>query len=128
MVDLIYPDESYAITGACFNVYKEMGCGFLEPVYQECLALEFEHQQIPYEAEKQLSLEYRGYPLKQTYRLDFLCYGKIIVEVKAVSKLVDEHRAQVLNYLNAGKLKLGLLINFGHYPKLEHQRIALTQR
>src|SRR3972149_1277110 len=81
-------------TGACFNVYKAMGCGFLENVYQECLEIEFEDQGIPFESYKELKLIYRDKQLKQTYKPDFVCYDKIIVEIKAVSNLVDEHEAQ----------------------------------
>lgn len=122
---LLFKDESYNIIGACFNVYKNKGCGFLESVYQECLEIEFTHQRVPFIAQKELNLEYRGKKLKQTFKPDFLCYDKIILEIKAVSSLIDEHRAQVLNYLNATGLKLGLLVNFGHYPKIEHERIIL---
>ncbi len=122
--DLLFQKESYAIVGACFEVYKEKGCGFLEPVYQECLEIGFDAQGIPVIAQKLLALTYRGRTLKQTYKADFICYDKIIVELKAVSDLIDEHRAQVINYLNATSLQLGLLINFGHYPKLQYERIA----
>lgn len=125
MGDLIYKDECYNIIGACFSVYKDKGCGFLESVYQECLELELNYCNIPFEAQKQLSLSYRNKVLKQTYKADFICYDKIIVELKAVSHLADEHRAQLLNYLNATDMKLGLLINFGHYPKIEYERIVL---
>lgn len=127
MSDILYKEESYAIIGACFNVYKDKGCGFLEGVYQECLEIEFEYQRISFVAQQQLSLEYRGRKLKHVYLPDFICYGGIIVELKAVSKLIDEHRAQVLNYLNACQMQLGLLVNFGHYPKLEYERIANTR-
>lgn len=135
--DLLYPEESYAILGACFSVYREHGCGFLEAVYQECLEIEFEHMGIPFQAQRELRLAHRGRQLRQSYQPDFICFDKIILEIKAVSKIIDEHRAQVLNYLNAtrnapeyaaaGGIKLGLLINFGHHPKIEHQRFALTQ-
>lgn len=125
MPEIIYPDESYAIIGACFNVSKEKGCGFLEPVYQECLEIECEFQRISFEPQKKLQLSYRGRVLKHTYEPDFVCHGKIIVEIKAVSKLIDEHRAQVLNYLHATGFKLGILVNFGHHPKLEYERIVL---
>ncbi len=126
MPKLIYPDESYAIIGACFNVYKHKGCGFLEPVYQQCTEIEFEYQTIPFSAQKRMKLTYRGRTLKRTFKPDFVCYDKIIIELKAVSHLIDEHRAQVINYLNATGMQLGLLINFGHYPKLEYERIILT--
>lgn len=122
---LIYKEESYQIVGACFDVYKTMGNGFLEPVYQECLEIEFIRQKIPYVTQKELSLSYRNQVLKQKYKPDFICYDKIIVEIKAVDKIADEHRAQILNYLNASGYKLGLLINFGHYPKIENERFVL---
>lgn len=111
--------------GACFEVYKEKGCGFLESVYQECLELEFGLQSIPFVAQQEHLLAYKGQPLKQTFRSDFVCFGNIIVELKAVKALADEHRAQVLNYLNATGYRLGLLINFGGHPKLEWERIVL---
>lgn len=125
--ELIFKDECYSIVGACFEVYKDKGCGFHEPIYQECLAIEFEHARVPAIALPGLSLEYRGRILTQKYFPDFVCYGKIIVELKAVAKLSDEHRAQVLNYLKAGSFNLGLLINFGHHPKLQYERIVKTQ-
>lgn len=127
MEDLIYKDEAFKIMGACFEVYKNKGCGFLEPVYQECLEIELELQGVPFISQKSLTLEYKGRRLKQTYEPDFICYDKIIMEIKAVSQLADEHRAQVINYLNATDHKLGLLVNFGHYPKLEWERIAHTR-
>ena len=127
MTGIIYKNESYAIIGACFEVYNEKGCGFLELVYQECLGIEFEHQRIPAIAKPSLTLSYRGRILKQTYEPDYVCFGKIIVELKAVSALTDEHRAQLLNYLHATGFELGLLVNFGHYPGLEYERIAKTQ-
>jgi GxxExxY protein len=107
-------------------VYKDKGCGFLEAVYQECLEIEFEYQGIPFLSQQEQKLNYRHRELKQGFKPDFVCYDKIIVELKAVSGLVEEHRAQVLNYLNATGMKLGLLINFGHYPKLEYERLILT--
>jgi len=124
MTELIYKKESYKIIGACFEVYKDKGCGFLEAVYQECLKIEFEHQKIPFLFEPLIQLEYRGKVLEQYFKPDFVCYDKIIVELKAVSKLIDEHRGQTLNYLNATKFDLGLLVNFGHFPKLEYERLG----
>ena len=125
---LIYKDESYGIVGACFTVYKDKGCGFLEPVYHECLEIEFEFQPIPFLSKLPQTLQYRGRTLIQTFTPDFLCYGKIILEIKAVSALTDEHRAQLLNYLSATGCKLGLLVNFGHYPKLEYERLLSRQK
>ncbi len=118
------PTKLLAPVLKCTN---DKGCGFLEPVYQECLEIEFELQRIPFAAQKLLSLSYKGRSLKQKYGPDFICYDKIILEIKAVSALIDEHRAQVLNYLNATGYQLGLLVNFGHYPKLEWERIANTK-
>ena len=124
---LIYKDESYKILGACFEVYKEKGCGLLEAVYQECLEIELNLCNIPFSSQAALTLYYKGRKLKQTYLPDFECYEKIIVEIKAVKELCDEHRAQVFNYLWATGFQLGLIVNFGHYPKLEYERIVLTQ-
>ncbi|MCA9132757.1 MAG: GxxExxY protein [Planctomycetales bacterium] len=121
---LLYKDESYAIVGACFEVYKDKGCGFLEPIYQECLALQFALAGVPFVAQPELRLEYKGRRLTQKYVPDFICFEKIIVELKAVKSLCDEHRAQVHNYLKATELRLGLLVNFGFYPKLEWERIV----
>jgi len=125
MPEIIYRDESYAIMGACFEVYKEKGHGFVEPVYQECMEIELASRDIPFEAQKALPLDYKGTPLKHSYIPDLVCYGKIIVELKAVSALTDEHRAQVLNYLKATGYRLGILVNFGHHPKLQHERLVL---
>ena len=125
MVEILFKEESYSIIGACFNVYKDKGCGFLEPVYHECCEIEFAFQKIPFLSQTELELTYRGQILRQRYKPDFICFQKIIVELKAVSALADEHRAQLLNYLNATKMKLGLLVNFGHHPKLEFERIVL---
>jgi GxxExxY protein len=111
--------------GACFAVYKEKGSGFLESVYQECLEIEFADKKIPFKAQLPLALTYKGKPLKSKFTPDFICYDKIVVELKAVSGLNDEHRAQVQNYLRATNFKLGLLVNFSHYPKLEYERIVL---
>jgi GxxExxY protein len=123
-MDVVYKEESYRIIGACFEVYKERGCGFLEAVYQECLEIELGIQGIPFVVQPELVLSYKGTRLKQTYKPDFVCFEKIIVELKAVSGLADEHRAQVHNYLRATGVKLGLLVNFGHHPLLEWERIV----
>lgn len=125
MTELIYKEESYKIIGACFEVYKEMGCRFLEPVYQECLEKELTLQGIPFDAQKIVELNYKGQKLDKIYKPDFLCFDKIIIEIKAVSKLNNEFRAQIINYLNATNMRLGLLINFGYFPKIEHERYVL---
>jgi GxxExxY protein len=122
MNDLVYPEESYKIMGACFEVYREKGCGFLEAVFHECLELELDLQRIPFAAQKSLRLEYKGRQLKRGYVADFVCFDKLLIEIKAVSRLADEHRAQVLNYLTATGYRLALLVNFGHHPKLEWER------
>jgi GxxExxY protein len=121
---IIYRDESYRIMGACFEVYREKGCGFVEPVYQECLEIELGLQQIPFVPKAELRLTYKGRTLDQVYQPDFLCFEKIVLEIKAVKELANEHRAQVHNYLKATGHRLGLLVNFGHYPKLEYERIV----
>ena len=126
MTELIYKEECFRIVGALFEVYNEKGCGFLESVYQECVEIEFEFQSIPFIAQPELRLSYRGRQLKQTFKPDFILFGKIILELKAVGSIVNEHRAQVLNYLNASKYQLGVLVNFGSYPKLEWERMVKT--
>jgi len=125
---LIWKDERYAILGACFAVYKDKGCGFLEPVYHECLEIELDLQGILFLSKPPQTLQYRGRTLVQTFTPDFICYNKIILEIKAVSALVNEHRAQLLNYLNATGCELGLLVNFGHYPGLEYERLVTRQQ
>ena len=124
-MEMIYKDEAYAIQGACFEVYKTLGVGFLESVYQEALACEFELRKLPFQEQRELSLQYKGVPLNQTYKPDFICFDKVIVEIKAVSKLTHEHEAQLCNYLKITNIRLGLLVNFGHYPKLEIKRFVL---
>lgn len=109
---VLFKEESFVIQGAIYDVYREMGNGFLEAVYQECLAVEFRRRQIPFEAQKNLSLTYRGEPLQQMYRADFVCFSAIVVELKAVKEFAPEHKAQMLNYLKATGLHLGLLANF----------------
>lgn len=122
---IMYKDESFAIQGAIFEVCRVMGSGFLEAVYQECLAMEFNRRQIPFKAQIEMPLIYKNEPLCQTYRADFICFEKIILEIKAIKDIGDEHRAQVFNYLKATNFRLGLLVNFGHYPKATIERIVL---
>ncbi len=122
--EIFYKEESYKIVGACFEVYKDKGTGFLEGVYQECLMLEFKKRRIVFQEKPKLELYYKGIKLEKTYEPDFICYDAIILELKAVKKLSPEHRAQVINYLKATRCRLGLLINFGHYPQLEHERLV----
>lgn len=125
MTTLVHEKETYAILGACFEVYREKGCGFLEAVYQECLMIEFELRGISARPLVELPLTYKGRQLKKTYVADFICFDKVLVELKAVSALADEHRAQVQNYLHATGLRAALLVNFGHFPKVEHERYVL---
>ena len=120
--EILFKEESFKIVGACFEVYNQLGHGFLEAVYQECLAMEFRDQGIPFIEHPQLKLCYKTKSLKQTYQPDFLCFDKIIVEIKSAKNLSDEHRAQVINYLKATGKILALLVNFSHYPKLESER------
>ena len=122
MGELLFEEETGKILGACFEVYKQMGCGFLESVFQECLGIEFELQGIPAVPQMGLRLTYKDRELKQVYRPDFLCHEKIVVELKAVSTLTEEHEAQVINYLHATSYRVGLLVNFGHFPGLQFKR------
>ncbi|UDF03615.1 GxxExxY protein [Asticcacaulis sp. AND118] len=125
MTDILFKNESYAIQGAIFEVNKEMGAGFLEAVYQECLTHEFRIRGIPHVAQKSLNLSYKGFALDQIYLADFVCYDSIIIELKVTQSLADIHRAQLMNYLKATGLKLGLLVNFGTHPKAQIERIVL---
>lgn len=125
-MNLIYREEVYAIIGACFEVYNEMGSGFLEDVYQEALERELESRSIPFEAKPKLPIYYKGKLLTKKYEPDFVLYSKIIMEIKAVKALTDEHRAQLQNYLKASNFKVGLLVNFGKPGALEYERIVRT--
>ena len=122
---ILYEAESYKIMGACFEVHNKMGRGFLEAVYQECLEMEFTARGIPFVPQRELPIVYKGRRLVQFYKADFVCYDKIIVEVKAVSRLVDEHRAQAIHYLKATGMKLGILVNFCAAPELDYERLVL---
>ena len=124
MDNLVFADEVYAIQGAIFEVYKTLGSGFLEGVYQEALELELASRGIPYKAQPDITISYKGTQLRQTYRADIICYESIILELKAVKQLLPEHSAQLFNYLRATDMKLGLLVNFSHYPGAEIKRIA----
>ena len=122
---LLYREEIYRIQGAVFEVYRAMGAGFLEAVYQECLALELARRGVAFAAQRPVSLDYKGVRLRQTYTPDFVCFEKIILELKAVRQIAPEHRAQSLNYLRATGFRLALLINFGATPRVEIERFAL---
>lgn len=120
---LLYPQESYKINGAIYEVHKNLGPGLLEKVYQEALEKEFEIQDIPFEREKAFSIVYKGEELEQKYIADFVCYDKIVVELKAVEELLPIHTAQVINYLSITGLKLGLLVNF-NCRRIKPERIV----
>lgn len=124
--ELIYKDEVYRIVGAAMNVSRELGCGFLEAVYQEALEMEFADCNVPFEPQKRIIISYKNRMLKREYVADFLCYNKIIVEIKAIKSITGIEEAQLLNYLKATELPLGLIINFGH-PKMEWKRYANTK-
>ena len=126
MESVLYKSESYNIVGALYAVHNELGCGFLEPVYQEALEIELRSQGIPFEREKEFDVFYKSEKLDKKYRVDFLCYNKIIVELKAVTEMWPEFQAQTLNYMKMAKIKLGLLVNFG-LPKLDIQRLVRLQ-
>ena len=126
MNKLIYEEESYQIRGTCFEVYKEMGPGFLEAVYQECLEREFSRRGVPFISQQELTIQYKGEPLRQTYKPDFLCWNKIIIEIKSAKAIAPEHQSQLMNYLRATGMKLGFLVNFGSHPKIQIDRIVFN--
>lgn len=125
MGQIIYKEEAYAIQGALYAVHRELGCGFMERVYQEALVYEFQMRGIPYEREKEISIIYKGRIIGMPYRADFVCYGKILVELKSAQELTDIHRAQIINYLKVSKLKLGLLVNFGETSVITERFVNL---
>ncbi len=125
MTEILFKEECYAIQGAAFEVYREMGCGFLEAVYQECLERELNLSKIPFVAYPKLQLTYKVIPLEKTYQPDLICYDSIIVELKAVKEIAADHQAQILNYMKATEIQLGLLINFGSHPKATVNRYVL---
>jgi GxxExxY protein len=121
-MEFYYKTESYAINGAAMRVYNVLGPGFVEPIYQEALEIELQRRNIPFIREPEIEIYYDGVKLKKRFRPDFICYDKIIVELKAVMELDDWNRVQVYNYLKATKMKVGLLYNFGHSEGLEYER------
>jgi GxxExxY protein len=124
--DLILKDEVYRIVGAAMNVSNNLGCGFLEAVYQEVLGIELSDDNIPFEAQKSIAITYKDRILKKEYIADFLCFGNIIIEIKAIKKITEVEEAQIINYLKATRLPLGLIINFGG-KKMEWERYANTK-
>ncbi|MDR1632758.1 MAG: GxxExxY protein [Dysgonamonadaceae bacterium] len=121
-----FEEETYKIIGAAMEVHRELGCGFLEAVYQEALELEFQTKNIPYEREKRLKIYYKGKELSKFYVADFVCFDSIIVETKALSGITNEHYSQIINYLKATKIEIGLLINFGE-KSLTNKRVILDK-
>ena len=127
MAEIIYREESFVIMGACFEVYNRTGPGFPEAIYQECMEIEMEYRKIPFVAQAQVSIDYRDRTLRKIFQPDFICYSRIVLEIKAVSELNNEARSQVHSYLKATGYRLGLLVNFGHVPNLEYERIVRWQ-
>ena len=122
---LLLEEESYLIRGAIFEVYKTLGAGFLESVYQEALEVELGAMNVPYKSQPEITISYKGRSLNKTYRADIVCYDSIILELKAVKQLLPEHMAQLQNYLRATKVRLGFLVNFGNSTGVEIKRIAM---
>ena len=122
-MELIYENETYQIIGAAMGTHRELGCGFLEAVYKEALEIEFKVRNIPYQKEVKLDIYYKEQLLNKYYMADFICFDKVIVEVKALSELTPEHESQLINYLTATRLKTGLLLNFGK-KNLEYKRMV----
>lgn len=128
MSKLILENETGAIIGACYEVYRDKGSGFTEPVYQDCLELELGDRRVPFMSQPEVQLAYKGRTIRSSFRPDFICFGQVILEIKAVSNLAAEHEAQVLNYLNVTGHPVALLVNFGHFPGLEFKRMVRTDR
>ena len=123
--ELLLEEETYLVTGAAIEVHRALGPGFLEKVYQEAMQLELTARTIPFEAEKPLNINYKENRLVQRYFADLVCYGRIIVEIKAINNLSGKEEAQILNYLKAAGLRVGLIFNFGSHGKLERKRLVI---
>ena len=125
MTELLLEEEVFKIVGAAIEVHRELGSGFLEPVYQEAMVIELASSSIPFEAQKALQIMYKGHKLKKEYVPDFICYQQIILKLKALDHLTGKEEAQALNYLKATKFRVALLLNFGSHGKLEWKRLVL---
>jgi GxxExxY protein len=125
MKEIILKDEVYAIVGAAMDVYWHLGRGFSEPVYQEALGIEFRRRRIPFEPQQEIVIHYKGEALKKKYVADFICYGQIIIELKALDGLCGRDVGQLLNYMKATTFNVGLLINFGSPVRLEWHRYVI---
>lgn len=128
VTELLCKEEVYTVIGAAMEVYNTLGTGFLEAVYQEALEIELATRGVPFEAQKELRIFYKGRRLSKTYMADFVAFGKVIVEIKALDHLTTHDEAQLLNYLRATGLQVGVLINFGAAGKLEWKRRVLTRQ
>jgi GxxExxY protein len=128
MAELLFKKEVYTIVGAAFDVYNELGEGFLEAVYQEALETEFALRQIPYVFQQEIQVIYKGKPLKKSYVADFVAFGKVVVEIKAIDHLTTREYSQVINYLKATNYQVGVIINFGSEKELEWKRVVNTPR
>jgi len=126
MTELLYKEEVYAIVGAAMDVYNDLGPGFLENVYQEAMGIELDSRKIPSRPSREIHIKYKGRELKKFYIADLICYNRIIVEIKATDKLTLRDEGQLINYLKATGMKVGVLLNFGHYPSLEWKRLVFT--
>jgi GxxExxY protein len=122
--ELLYKDECYRIYGCIYAVNRKLGTGFLEAVYQEALEIELRRENIPFVSQHELKILYDGIPLTQKYIADITCYNQIILELKAVSKINNQHKAQLMNYLATTGFRLGLLVNFNSFPKAEIIRMV----
>lgn len=125
MGELICKDEVFAIIGAAIEVHREIGPGFLELVYQEALEIELGLRRIPFQSQQTSGICYKGRMLQKQYLADFVCYEKVIVEIKALDQLTGKHKSQIINYLKATGCRVGLLINFGSDGKLEWKRFVV---
>jgi GxxExxY protein len=122
--ELIFKEEVYSIVGAAMGVHSNLGPGFLETVYHAAIKIELANRKIPFESEKSLPIFYKGQQLDTGYRADLICYDQIVVELKALDRLTSKEEAQMLNYLKATGMRVGVLINFGSHGKLEWRRYA----
>ncbi len=123
-MSLLYKEDTYEIIGAFYDVYNELGSGFLEAVYQEALSIELKKRNVPFVEQPKLEIRYKGELLNQHYQPDMVAHSKIIIELKAASSIVDAHRSQLHNYLKATSFKLGFLVNFGDSKNLTFERIV----
>lgn len=122
MTEIVFKEESYIIIGICIRVYEELGGGFLENVYEKALEKEFNSSGVPYDKQVKLNIKYKGENLDKYYVADFVVYDKIILEVKAVYGIINQHLSQTLNYLKATDMRLGIVVNFGH-AKFQYRRV-----